>query len=122
MIDSDQTVLEAMTTMRDHRVRRLFLRGREGEFVSDGSILAYLFTPRAITLAKESPRSWTGAKLSRIRPTKARRVSPTATVGELATMIQSGIDAFTLAGGAFVVTKWDLVMKPWKAGQISLSF
>lgn len=54
-IDPDAMLLDALHLMREKRIRRLFLRGRKGEFVSDRSILGLLFSPRGLKAARDSP-------------------------------------------------------------------
>ncbi len=122
-VDPDATLLEAMKTMCDRRVRRLFLRerGKGGEYVSDRSILAFLFSPRLLTIAKDSPESWTNAKVSEVRTLSARQVSPDDKVEDVGRIADAERDVFTVSDGAFLVSKWDLVMKPWKARCLSLS-
>jgi hypothetical protein len=120
LVDPDAPLIEAMRLMCEKRVRRLFLRGKDGEFVSDRRILAFLFSPRALGIAKDAPELWTGAKVSEIQPTIARPVSPHATVEDVGRMVEAGRDVFVLSDGTSLVSKWDLVMKPWKAGQLSL--
>jgi CBS domain-containing protein len=121
VVDPDTPLIEAMRLMCEKRVRRLFLRGKDSEFVSDRKILAFLFSPKALTVAKNAPESWTDAKVSEIQPTVARPVSPHAMVEDVGRMVETGRDVFVLSDGTSLVSRWDLVMKPWKAGQLGLS-
>jgi hypothetical protein len=120
LVDPDTPLVDAMRLMCEKRVRRLFLQGKESEFVSDRRILAFLFSPRALALAKDAPELWTDAKISEIQPAIARPVSPHATVEDVGRMVEAGRDVFVLSDGTSLVSKWDLVMKPWKAGRLSL--
>ena len=120
-IDPGATLIEAMRTMYDKRVRRLFLRGRSAQYVSDRSILAFLFSPRILTITKVQPESWTNASVSEVQTSTARSVSPNAKVEEVGRMAEAGQDVFMLSDGVSLISRWDLVMKPWKAGQLSLS-
>jgi CBS domain-containing protein len=120
-VDPEIPLLDAMTTMYKKRVRRLFLNGREGEFVSDRCILELLFSPKALRVAEDAPAAWIDMKLAAVKPMKARFVSPQSTVEEVATTIEPGHDVFMLSQGGLVVSGWDLVMKPWMAGGLYLS-
>jgi CBS domain-containing protein len=120
-VDPGATLMEAMRLMCEKRVRRLFLRGKEGEFVSDRKILAFLFSPQSLAVAKEAPESWTDANLLDIQSTSAHPVSSQATVEDVGRMVETGREVFVLPDGVSLVSKWDLVMKPWKARQLRLS-
>lgn len=120
-IEPQATLMEAMRMMCDKRVRRLFFWGRIGEYVSDRSILAFLFSPRILRIAKDLPESWTNAKVSEVQSTTARSVSASAKVEDVGRMAEAGRDVFMLSDGVSLVSRWDLVMKPWKAGQLRLS-
>jgi CBS domain-containing protein len=120
-VDPDTNLLKAMKTMVDKRIRRLFLHGEEGAFVSDRNILAFLFSPKALAVEKHAPDSWTDVNVSSIPTTKASFVSPQARVEEVGSMPEPGRDVFLLSDGASLVSRWDLVMKPWKEKQLSLS-
>jgi CBS domain-containing protein len=121
MVDPDIPLIDAMTMMHKKKVRRLFLKGRGGEFVSDRGILGLLFSPKALRVAEDAPAAWIDMKLAAVKPMKARFVSPQARVEEVASMIEPGHDVFMLSQGGLVVSGWDLVMKPWMAGQLRLS-
>jgi CBS domain-containing protein len=119
--DPDTMLIEAMRTMCERRVRRLFLQGKKGEFISDRAILAFLFSPRGLKVARDSPRVWTDMKVSDIHTMKAHVVSPEATVEDVGSIVERGRDVFMFPDGVSLLSRWDLVMKPWKAGQLRLS-
>lgn len=111
-------LIDAMRVMCERRVRRLFLQGKRGEFVSDRQILSHLFSPAGLKLVRDSPGAWGGMKISDVPSRKAQVVSPTAALEDLGRLLQPGRDVFTFADGSSVLTKWDLVIKPWKAGRL----
>jgi len=120
-VDPDTMLMEAMRTMCEKRIRRLFLHGKEGVFVSDRNILAFLFSPKALAVANDAPDSWTDVKISSIPSMKASFVSPQARVEEVGSLPEARHDVFVLSDGLSLVSRWDLVMKPWKLGQLKLS-
>jgi len=119
-VDPDTMLMEAMRTMCEKRIRRLFIHGKRGEFVSDRNILAYLFSPKALAVAKEASDSWTNVKISSIPSTKASFVSAQATVEDVGSMPEARHGVFVFPDGSSIVSRWDLVMKPWKERQLSL--
>jgi len=121
LVEPDMSLLEAMNLMCEMRIRRLFLRERAGEFVSDRNILAFLFSPKGLKIARDAPESWTDLRLSDIDSMFARLVSPDATVEDVGRMLEPGRDVFVLPDSDSLVSRWDLVIKPWKAGKLNLS-
>ena len=120
-VDPGTKLMEAMRTMFVRRIRRLFLHGKEGAFVSDRDILAYPFSPKALAVARDAPDSWTDVSVSTIPSTNASFVSPQAKVEDVGGMPEARHGVFMLSGGTTLVTRWDLVMKPWKQRELSLS-
>ena len=119
-VDPESSLIEAMTTMCDRRVRRLFLKGKRDEFISDRSILALLFSPKALSMAKDAPELWTDFRVSDVRSATAGRVSPDSTVEEVGRLVGEGRNVLVMSTGLSLVSRWDLVMKPWKAGRLQL--
>jgi CBS domain-containing protein len=120
-IDPETSLIEAMTTMCDKRVRRLFLKGQKGEFISDRGVLAFLFSPKALSTAREQPELWTDVKVSEVQSGTAVDISPNSTVQEVGREVEGARSVFMLSDGVSLVSRWDLVMKPWKAGRLRLS-
>ncbi len=121
VVDPDMPLMEAMNLMCEVRIRRLFLREKAGEFVSDRNILAFLFSPKGLKIARDAPESWTDLKLSDIGSMFARIVPPEASVEDVGRMVEPGRDVFVLSDNESVISRWDLVIKPWKAGKLRLS-
>ena len=113
--------MEAMNLMCEVRIRRLFLREKAGEFVSDRNILAFLFSPKGLKIARDDPDSWTDLRLSDMGSMFARIVSSEASVEDVGKMVEPGRDVFVLSDNESVISRWDLVIKPWKAGKLKLS-
>ncbi|MDA4115922.1 MAG: hypothetical protein OK442_05145 [Thaumarchaeota archaeon] len=119
-VDPETSLMEAMTTMCDRRVRRLFLKGKRGEFISDRGVLALLFSPKALSTARDAPELWADFKVSDVRLETAGKVSPDSTVEEVGRLVGEGRNVFVLSTGLSLVSRWDLVKKPWKAGSLQL--
>jgi len=114
-------LMEAMNLMCEKRIRRLFLREKAGEFVSDRNILAFLFSPDGLKVARDTPGSLTNLRLSDIDSSFARLVSPDATVEAVGRMLGAAPDVFVLSDRESLISRWDLVIKPWKSGKLRLS-
>ena len=121
VVEPDMPLMEAMNLMCERRIRRLFLREKAGEFVSDRNILAFLFSPKGLKIARDSPDSWTDLRLSDVESMFARLISPDASVEDVGRMIEPGRDVFVLSDNESLISRWDLVIKPWKAGKLRLS-
>ena len=119
-IDPETSLIEAMTTMCDKRVRRLFLKGKKGEFISDRGILALLFSPKALSTARDEPELWTDFKVSEVQSATAVMSRPIPRSRKSAGLVDEGYNVFMLSDGVSLVSRWDLVMKPWKAGRLRL--
>jgi hypothetical protein len=73
-----------------------------------------------LKVARDDPESWTDLRLSTIQNMKARTVSRHATVEDVGKMSEAGRDVFMLSDGLSLLSRWDLVMKPWKAGRLDV--
>ena len=120
-VDPDALLLDALRSMSENRIRRLFLRGRQGEFISDRSVLGYLLSPKALKIVRDAPESWLDVKVSAIQSVKADVISANAKVEDVGSMVSPGRDVFVLSDGFHLLSKWDLVMKPWKMGLLNLA-
>jgi CBS domain-containing protein len=121
VVDHDMPLMEAMNLMCDKRIRRLFLREKAGEFVSDRNILAFLFSPKGLKIARDSPDSWTDLRLHDIDSMRARLVPREASVEDVGRMVEPGRDVFVLSDDESLISRWDLVIKPWRDGKLELS-
>jgi CBS domain-containing protein len=127
-VHPDCTLMETLEIMFEKRVRRVFLAGvseRESSepafpFVSTRDIIRFLFSPARLEIAKRDTEKWTEAKLSDIGMSYAKRIHSGKIVNQAANEIGKGIDdCLVTDDGNKVVSRWDIVMKPWKANNYS---
>ena len=118
-ISHDAEVKEAIRMMLKHRVRRLFLQGRPGAFISSRSLIEFMFTPERLRLVRRRPDEWCAAKVSVLSTRTAKVVAPGASLNEAAWMIGEEADDCLVSEGGLVVSRWDLLMKPWTLGRLS---
>src|SRR5271157_605305 len=120
-ISPDAEIKEAIKMMLKFRVRRLFLKERPSEFISSRSAIEFMFTPEQLQGAKRSPAEWCDANVSVLSTRSARAVAPGASLNEAARIIGDEPDDCLVSEGGLVVSRWDLIMKPWKLGRLSPS-
>jgi len=118
-ISSDAEIGEAVKMMLKFRVRRLFPQGRTDEFISSLSVSEFMFTPERLQVARRRPEEWCAAKVSVLGTQSARVVAPGASLNEAARMIGDEPDDCLVSEGGLVISRWDLLMKPWKLGHLS---
>ncbi len=115
----ETTIHEALRTMFEKKQRRIFISG-EGTYISDRTIMAYLFSP---VFLEERGRGSTRDPLS-TQIASVGRLSP-AVVGPKTSLKAAAGKLAKDRGGCLitsdrerVVTPWDVVMKPWLSGKL----
>ena len=118
-ISPDAEIGEAVKMMLKFRVRRLFPQGRPSEFFSSRSVIEFMLTPERLQVARTRPEEWCDAKVSVLGTRSARVVAPHASLNEAARMIGDEPDDCLVSEGGLIISRWDLLMKPWKLGRLS---
>ena len=116
-IASDRPIIEAAKEMITRSVRRLFVRGEQGDFVSDRSLVDYMFSPGRLEIARDSPEKWIDGNVSDLATRTPGRCN-TGPLGEAAKAMGPAPDDCLLTDELRLVTRWDLVVKPWKSGKL----
>jgi len=119
VISPDAPLKEAIDKMLAAGVRRLFVEGKMPAFVSDRSIVSFMFGGERLELVKESPERWIDAKVSDARFQHAPVMPAGGTLSEAATIMGPRPDACVLTDDDKVVSRWDMIMKTWKAGELA---
>jgi CBS domain-containing protein len=112
-VSKDTMLGDALHLMFEARVRRLFV-DEPTRFVSDRTILAYLFSPFMLKIAKDSPDKWLDVRIEQLPKGEAVPVRAEASLTEGATLLGSLPDDCLLTSRNRVVTRWDIVIKSWK--------
>ncbi len=118
-ISPDAEIGEAVNMMLKFRVRRLFPQDRPGEFISSRSVIEFMLTPERLQVVRRRPEEWCAAKVSVLGTRSARVVAPGASLNEAARMIGDEPDDCLVSEGGLVISRWDLLVKPWKLGRLS---
>ncbi|HZW84948.1 MAG TPA: hypothetical protein VFE91_03470 [Nitrososphaerales archaeon] len=114
------TLVEAINLMIVNHVRRVFVQDDSGNYISDRSLLDFLFSPARLQIARDSPEKWADSKLSEIKSKKAE-VFGGETLDEAAEAMGDSPDDCLLSEDGKVITRWDLIMKPALAGKLVTS-
>jgi hypothetical protein len=123
-VQHDSGILHALRVMFQKGVRRVFLEDERKNsafsFVSSRHILRFLFSPARLEMAKTNPESWVDARLSEVGWSDARVIRDGKTINQAAREIGNQVDDCLVCEPTnMVVSRWDLVMKPWKMNSYS---
>lgn len=116
-ISKDRPIIEAIRKMVSHNIRRLFVEKEQGKFISDRTLIDYMFSPQRLGVARDHPELWideTIEKLGTKTPARCR----TGSLDEAAKLMGSAPDDCLMTDEWRVISRWDLVVKPWRAGRL----
>lgn len=116
-IEEDATIVEAIGGMLSQNVRRLFVRGKGGKYVSDRGITEHMFKPERLEVARDRPESWLDGGISAV-PMKSPVRCQVEDLDAAAKLIGPAPDDCLVTEQGRVVTRWDIVVKPWAAGKL----
>jgi CBS domain-containing protein len=117
-VSPNASIREAVETMIRVRARRLFLQGHPREFVSSRSVIEFMFAPDRLQVAKKRPSQWWDAKVSLLGARSAGVVAPGTSLNEASRIIGDEPDDCLITEDGLVVSRWDLVIKPWELGRL----
>jgi len=116
-ISSDSTITDAIKLMFKKRIRRVFHSGLQ--FTSSRDIIRFLLSPHRLEMVKKTPELWLDAKLSDVLSGHAEPIPDDATIIEAVKCMGGGVDScLVCVASKQVVSRWDIVMKPWKMGRM----
>jgi CBS domain-containing protein len=113
-VSKDVMLGDAIHLMFKARVRRLFVDDEPTRFVSDRTILALLFSPYMLKIARDTPSKWLDLRVDQLPKGEAAPVQPEASLAEGATLLGRQPDDCLITNKNRVVTRWDLIIKAWK--------
>lgn len=120
-LHEDTGLREVIQELYKRRVRRVRV-GSTNRFVSDREILAHIFSPTTLRVAKESPEKALKTHLGEVSYIEAVEADRSTRAGRGAETINPGSGVcLTIDRGERLVTPWDLVMKPWEAGELKIA-
>lgn len=114
----ETSIRKGIEEMFSRRIRRLFLS--DDEYVSDRSIMDRVFSPLVLDdVAADPTADVLAAPLNSLKKGAPIRVRRGTSIKAAAAKLR-GEGLQCLVVGDAVVTQWDLVMKPWLSGNVSI--
>ena len=115
-------VREAVQTMFKLRQRRIFISG-ERKYISDRSIIESVLSPASLVRSpgeREVPAL--DARIDALKKTAPMEVDEGASMQSAAIRLRSEWGpCLTIHGKDVIVTPWDVIMKPWEAGRLTIN-
>jgi CBS domain-containing protein len=118
----EASLRKALQEMFRKRFRRVFVSGSR-RFISDREMIGHVFSPGvlgAILQKREGPKEVLEIPVSEVKRVTAKEVRPETPLKEAARALRSERRGQCLVFDHTVVTPWDVVMKPWVAGELEL--
>ena len=119
-ISKDRPIIEAIKKMVDRNVRRLFVEEGQGRFISDRTLVDYMFSPQRLEVARDHPELWIDENIEKLG-TKSPGRCKRGSLDEAAKLIGPAPDDCLMTDDRRVISRWDLVVKPWRAGKLDVS-
>jgi len=116
-ISKDRPIIEAIRKMVSHDIRRLFVEREQGKFISDRTLIEYMFSPQRLGIARDYPELWIDETIEKL-DTKTPGRCGTGSLDEAAKVIGTAPDDCLMTDEWRVISRWDLVVKPWRAGKL----
>ena len=116
-ISRDRPIIEAIRKMVSHNIRRLFVEKEKGAFISDRTLIDYMFSPQRLGIASDHPELWIDEAIDKLG-TKTPGRCKTASLDEAAKVMGPAPDDCLMTEEWRVISKWDLIVKPWRAGKL----
>ena len=116
-ISKDKPIVEAIRKMVSHNIRRLFVEKEQGKFISERTLIDYMFSPQRLGIARDHPELWIDESIEKLG-TKAPGRCGTGSLDEAAKAMGGAPDDCLMTDDWRVISRWDLVVKPWRAGKL----
>jgi CBS domain-containing protein len=115
------TVREALTAMFRLYHRSVFISG-ERKYISDRTIIDRVFDPSFLRPFHQSPTVGVfDARIGTLERTTPTQIGPLTSLKAAALRVRSEWGTcLTLRNRDTLVTPWDLIMKPWESGNLSI--
>jgi len=117
-IADDRPIIEAIKMMISHNIRRLFVELGPGKFVSDRTIIDYMFSLERLEVARDNPEAWIDEEVSKL-PTKNPGRCKTGDLDDAAKALGPAPDDCLMTDEWQVISRWDMVVKPWRTGKLA---
>jgi CBS domain-containing protein len=116
-ISKDRRIIESIREMVSHNIRRLFVEEEEGRFISDRTLIDYMFSPQRLGVARDHPELWIDEAIEKLGTKRPGRCG-TGSLDEAAKVMGPAPDDCLMTDEGRVISRWDIVVKPWRAGKL----
>ena len=116
-ISKQRPIIEAIRKMISHNVRRLFVEGEQGRFISDRTLVDYMFSPQRLGVARDNPELWIDETIEKLSTKEPGRCG-SGGLDEVAKSMGPAPDDCLMTDTWRVISRWDLVVKPWRLGKL----
>ena len=116
-VSKDRPIVEAIRKMVDYNVRRLFVEKEQGRFISDRTLVDYMFSPQRLGIARDRPELWIDETVEKLG-TKSPGRCKGGSLEEAARLMGPAPDDCLMTDDWRLVSRWDLIVKPWRAGKL----
>jgi hypothetical protein len=118
-VSKNEPVINAIRQMVALNVRRLFLEKGQGRFISDRTIIDRIFSPQRLEVARDHTELWLSETVEKVA---AKTPTPCATgsLDAAAKAMGPAPDDCLMTEEFHLISRWDLVVKPWRAGKLEV--
>ena len=120
VISKERPIIEAIRKMVNHNVRRLFVEKEQGRFISDRTLVDHMFSPQRLDVARDHPELWIKETIEKLA-TKSPGRCKSGSLDEAARQMGAAPDDCLMTDDGRLISRWDLVVKPWRAGKLDAS-
>ena len=116
-ISKERPILDAIKKMISHNIRRLFVEKEQGRFISDRTLIDYMFSPQRLGVARDHPELWIDEGIEKLG-TKTPGKCRSGGLDEAAKVMGAAPDDCLMTDDWRLISRWDLIVKPWRAGKL----
>ena len=116
-VSKQKPIIDAIKQMVYGNVRRLFLEKGQGKFISDRTVIDYIFSPQRLEVARDHPEQWLSETVEKVGA-KDPALCKTGSLDAAAREMGAAPDDCLMTDEFRLISRWDLVIKPWRAGKL----
>ena len=91
---------------------------KQGRFISDRTLIAFKFSPERLEIARNDPEMWIKEEVSKL-DTKTPGKCYDGSLDAAAKVLGPAPDDYPMTEEWRVISRWDLVVKPWRARKLT---
>ena len=116
-VSKSEPIIGAIRQMIALNVRRLFLKKGQGKFISDRTVIDYIFSPQRLEVARDHPELWLSEEVEKV-DTKVPARCKAGGLDAAARDMGPEPDDCLMTDEFRLISRWDLVVKPWRMGKL----